>query len=308
MKNLKLCLVAIVTLAVCSNENGQTYSKLSSKADSLYRVKDFENSAKYYEKAFEIQIGNSSDYYNAACSWALAGNKEKAFKNLNLAVDKGWLYLDHTQKDSDLVSLHNEKEWKSTIAKLEKKVDEFESGLNKELIEELKEIGEKDQRYRKQMREISDKYGWQSNEMKELWKKQNELDSLNLIRIEEIIEKYGYPGKSLVGMQSNVAFLVIQHSDIETQEKYLPILKEAADKGELRWSSLALLIDRIRVNNGEKQIYGSQIRQSGDWKHELFPIEDEPNVNKRRAKVGLGPLEEYVKHWNIIYVPKKSKK
>lgn len=158
------------------------------------------------------------------------------------------------------------------------------------------------------MREISDKYGWQSNEMKELWKKQNELDSLNLIRIEEIIEKYGYPGKSLVGMQSNVAFLVIQHSDIETQEKYLPILKEAADKGELRWSSLALLIDRIRVNNGEKQIYGSQIRQSGDGKYVLFPIEDEPNVNKRRAKVGLGPLEEYVKHWNIIYVPKKSKK
>lgn len=122
MKNLKLCLVAIVTLAVCSNENGQTYSKLTSKADSLYRVKDFENSAKYYEKAFEIQIGNSSDYYNAACSWALAGNKEKAFKNLNLAVDKGWLYLDHTQKDSDLVSYIMKKSGNQQLLNLKKKL------------------------------------------------------------------------------------------------------------------------------------------------------------------------------------------
>lgn len=307
MKNSRLPFAATLAIVVCANGDSETYWELISKADSLYRAKDFKNSARYYEKAFQIQIGKDVDYYKAACSQALAGNKEEAFRNLNLAIDKGWLDLERRKKDSDLGILHSEKEWKLTIAKLEKKVDEYESRLNKELIKELKRIGEEDQRYRKEMQAVGEKYGWQSDEMRELWKKQNELDCLNLVRIEEIIEEYGYPGKSLVGKQSEVAFLVIQHSDIETQEKYLPILKEAADKGELSWSSLALLIDRIRVRKGEKRIYGSQVRQKEDGTYELFPIEDEPNVNKRRADVGLGPLEEYLEHWNIIYVPKEKK-
>ncbi|MDT3404368.1 hypothetical protein [Mucilaginibacter terrae] len=33
----------------------------------------------------------------------------------------------------------------------------------------------------------------------------------------------------------------------------------------------------------------------------IDPIEDEPNVNKRRAAVGLQPLEDYVKQWGIEY-------
>ncbi len=41
-------------------------------------------------------------------------------------------------------------------------------------------------------------------------------------------------------------------------------------------------------------------------KNEFFPIEDEANVNKRRAAVGLEPLEEYAKHFGIDYVLPKS--
>ncbi len=53
--------------------------------------------------------------------------------------------------------------------------------------------------------------------------------------MEKVIEEYGYPGKSLVGPSNmGTAFLVIQHSNQEVQEKYLPLLKQAADDGELR--------------------------------------------------------------------------
>ncbi|MCK4307641.1 hypothetical protein KAW50_05380 [candidate division WOR-3 bacterium] len=305
MKKLTM-LILLISIGIFSQLSAQTYSDLIKIAREAYRNKEYLKSAENYEKAFEQKEVRNRDYYDAACSRALAGNVENAFKNLNLAIDKGWLHLEHTKTDPDLESLHNEKGWNTVIEKLGKKIEEYEASLNTELVQKLKDIGEKDQRCRKQMREVGKKYGWQSDEMKELGKKQNELDSLNLIRIEAIIEEYGYPGKSLVGMQSSVAFLVIQHSDLETQEKYLPLLKESADKGELSWASLALLIDRIHTRKGEKQIYGSQIKQTEDGKYELGPIEDEPNVNKRRAKVGLGPLEEYVKHWNIKYtVPKE---
>ena len=34
---------------------------------------------------------------------------------------------------------------------------------------------------------------------------------------------------------------------------------------------------------------------------------DEVNVNKRRASVGLGPLEEYAKYFGVDYVLPKGK-
>ena len=40
---------------------------------------------------------------------------------------------------------------------------------------------------------------------------------------------------------------------------------------------------------------------------ELYPIEDEENVDARRATVGLGPLAPYLKKaFDIDYVPPKK--
>ena len=60
--------------------------------------------------------------------------------------------------------------------------------------------------------------------------------------------------------------------------------------------------DRMLMDKGEKQKYGSQLRmdnESGEW--ELWPIEDPEKVNNRRAEVGLEPIEEYVRHFGIEY-------
>ena len=72
------------------------------------------------------------------------------------------------------------------------------------------------------------------------------------------------------------------------------------------------MIDRIKVNKGLKQIYGTQISPVKDPntgylanKAEIAPIEDEENVNKRRAKVGLKPIEQQAKEFGIDYKPKK---
>ena len=73
-------------------------------------------------------------------------------------------------------------------------------------------------------------------------------------------------------------------------------------------SSLALLIDRIEIREGRKQIYGSQIGTIPNTKTQyVLPLIDPDNVDKRRAEVGLGSISDYVKNWNLIWDVEKYK-
>lgn len=130
----------------------------------------------------------------------------------------------------------------------------------------------------------------------------NYIDSCNLVQVESLVAKYGWLGKSFVGANGNVTlFLVIQHADLTTQEKYLPLLQKSVDEGESRLADLALLQDRVLMRQGKKQIYGSQVVFNKTGGQEFYPIEDEKNVNVRREKAGLQPIEEYAEYFNIDY-------
>jgi len=128
-------------------------------------------------------------------------------------------------------------------------------------------------------------------------------DQLNLEIVTHIIDKYGWLGPDVIGENANSAlFLVIQHSNQTTQEKYLPVLRVAVKNGKAQASALALLEDRVALGQGKKQIYGSQITiNAKTGMNVLSPIEDEINVNKRRKAVGLEPIEDYVKYFGIKY-------
>jgi hypothetical protein len=102
---------------------------------------------------------------------------------------------------------------------------------------------------------------------------------------------------------------VIQHSTLENQEKYLPLMREAVKKGKARPALLALLEDRILVGNGEEQIYGTQAGTDSLGIYKLWPIKDERNVNRRRFSAGLAPLQWYAKKMGLNYtLPKSTKK
>ena len=116
-----------------------------------------------------------------------------------------------------------------------------------------------------------------------------------------IRDRHGYPGKSLVGKeQASTAFFVIQHADLAFQEKYLPLLKQAADAKEIRWRSVALLVDRVHVGQGKKQIYGSQYtRDETTGNFYFFPIENPYKIDSVRATVGLSSFQKYADRANI---------
>src|SRR5690606_33351773 len=101
-------------------------------------------------------------------------------------------------------------------------------------------------------------------------------------------------------------FLVIQHADLSTQLKYLPLILEAKSKNDIHPGSVAWLEDRIAIRQGKNQICGSQVSYDETTKkYKSLPSDDEVHVNERRAAIGMEPLQEYLKQWDIIYLPIK---
>lgn len=139
----------------------------------------------------------------------------------------------------------------------------------------------------------------------EMW----EVDAHNRAWMKEIVDHYGWPGRSLVGKDgSEAAWLLVQHADPDRafQKRCLVLLAGAVKKKDASPQDLAYLTDRVRVGDKAKQVYGTQFRQvNGKW--EPLPIEDEANVDKRRKEVGLPPMAEYRKMMEAAYQPQGKK-
>ncbi len=307
MKNTLLTLsYFIITALTFGQVISPEYYNLVAKAESLYIAKNYKASAFSFSAAFGSNHGDGTVYnkFDAACAWTLANYPDSAFFTLEEIVAKYNFneYEDvHISTNSNLNPLHNDKRWKSLLETIKRNEDKAERSLNKPLAAELDSIYTEDQKYRLMIDSIRKRSGQDSKEMKDLWKIINEKDSINLVKTTTILDKYGWLGTDVVGVKGNAAlFLVIQHSKLKIQEHYLPMMKEAVKNGKALGSQLALLVDRIEMRNERPQIYGSQL-QMKDGKYGFYQIVDEINVNKRRAEVGLQPLEEYARYFNIEY-------
>lgn len=286
---------------------GQTmniYDQNLRKAEQHYKSKEYLKAAKAYSQAFAANkgLGRIDHRYSAARCWAMADELDSAFFNLERIAKSGHFtkyYL--TKTDSSLHRLHGDKRWKTILVLIKANKEKIEPNLNEVLAAQLDTIYSEDQFYRNQVDTIKKQYGFQSKEMQAHWRIIAQKDSANLIKVKAILDNYGWLGKDVVGAQGNATlFLVIQHADLPTQEKYLPMMRDAVKYGKTQASNLALLEDRVALRQGKKQIYGSQIAQNPKTgAYYVSPLEEPENVDKRRAEVHLPPLNEYVKQWGI---------
>lgn len=138
------------------------------------------------------------------------------------------------------------------------------------------------------------------------------IDTANTERVKAIVRQYGWPSPELVGRDgAEAAFLLVQHADLTFQKQMLPLVEKAYRSGGLSGQSYALLLDRVLVREGKPQLYGTQAKGFEQWKGQepvMEPIEDEANVDKRRAEVGLPPLSEYRKALKQMYFPQSQRR
>lgn len=126
-------------------------------------------------------------------------------------------------------------------------------------------------------------------------REQVEFEHARSARIAEIIAATGWPGISQVGEDgSSAAWLLVQHADhdVDLQERALMLLEQAVGAGEAWPANFAYLTDRVCVNLGRRQVYGSQFQGTGA-SFGPCPITDRVRLDKRRASMGLEPFAEY---------------
>ncbi len=129
-------------------------------------------------------------------------------------------------------------------------------------------------------------------------------DEKRTFRLKEIVATYGWPGRSLVGSEAEgAAYLLIAHAvkdsatgapDVAFQRLSLDLMSKMPPC-EVENTHLASLTDRVLLYEGKKQMYGIMLTRNEKGEKVPQPIEDEANVDKRRAKLGLQPLAEYLR-------------
>lgn len=174
-----------------------------------------------------------------------------------------------------------------------KEIAEQKVEFNQDLANELKKMAEVDQiaAYIPQ-----GEYKKMSEEQWNFFK--DSVFTTHQKRLKQIFDKYGFLGFDLVGKEGSQNFwLIVQHSDHnpEFQKEVLGKMKIAVDSGNAKPSYYGLLLDRVRINSGEKQVFGTQVTYNMNT-GQAYPkkLEDSLNVNERRKSIGLKPIEEYL--------------
>ena len=136
-------------------------------------------------------------------------------------------------------------------------------------------------------------------------RKSNELikyakeDHRNQELVISIIEKCGMPTLNEVTQkQMSAIWAGLQHTNKKYRKKYFPQIKEAVENGDLSKQQYALMKDRILMDEGKPQIYGSQIKGN-----KLYKLENPETVNERRKEMGMGTIEDYLRNFNIEFNP-----
>ena len=293
-----LCSALALIGCKTATHTAEEYNAFIRQADSLYMAGNYSDANLSFANAFKSKkLIQDNHLYNGACVAALAGDADKAFARLNMRMkrNKDW-YVDDPMRDNDLKALHSDARWEKYVAEMSARKERIEKDYDKPLREQLKNMVREDQAVRYEYIKA-----WQagdSSSADSLLKRMQYVDSVNLRQVTDILDSRGWVGRDVIGDACEVFWVIIQHAGLEAQGKYLPLFREAVERGELQAGAVAMMEDRVAVFEGRPQRYGSQLQRGEDGTYTPFELLDADKVDKWRAEVGMAPLSEYLKEMN----------
>ena len=163
--------------------------------------------------------------------------------------------------------------------------------MDKKLSDELMRMRREDDATRTRLMESGELFNDYSKEMERVHLR-------NAAALEKILDEHGWPGRTMVGDEgSEAAWLIAQHaiSRPDLQRRCRDLLDHAVVNGEAPPWQAAHLIDRIRVNEGKPQLFGTQYDWDESGELAPHPIEAPAEIDARRAEAGLVPLADATK-------------
>ena len=175
----------------------------------------------------------------------------------------------------------------------------------------LCDIGRKDQEVRTYWAKVATSNVTQEEAI-EYAMKMEATDSTNLVVVSNILDTYGWPS-GLSDEANKAIFLVIDHSDLKTMNKYIGLFSDAVEKGYIQMNDLVTMEDRMLMNEGKPQKYGTQaysLVEDGKTVTYIWPVEDPDKLDALRKSVDLMPIEAYleiVKQQGVEIIYDKTK-
>lgn len=127
-----------------------------------------------------------------------------------------------------------------------------------------------------------------------LMTEQQRLDRENTDRLLDLVDRYGWPTEERVGAGVPDMTAVLIHMPMDRVERALPLLKQETLAGRLPAERYAVIYDRKQQHDGKPQLYGTCSKFDPATRSVLAPaIVDIEQTNRARARIGLGPLEQY---------------
>ncbi|MDX6500641.1 MAG: Ca-activated chloride channel [Blastocatellia bacterium] len=135
-----------------------------------------------------------------------------------------------------------------------------------------------------------------------LRKRVNEARVENNVRLCQILKEFGWPTSVEVEKDGVGAmiYLVRNSRQPDLQADLLPVIIAAVKRGDAEKGEVADLVDRMRVDSGRKQLFGTQVKVI-DGFLVLAPIESEAQVDDRRKQFGLPPLADHLRELEREY-------
>ena len=129
-----------------------------------------------------------------------------------------------------------------------------------------------------------------------LVEEEERTDSLNRVAVDSLLQN-GWP-EGLSEQSNQTIWLIIDHGDVEYQERYLPLIEQQAMRGIISLADYATLSDRVNVRRQRPQRYGTQTgytQRDGETFTYVYPIEDIAKLDSLRLSVGLDSMHIYLR-------------
>ncbi|WP_407534341.1 DUF6624 domain-containing protein [Elizabethkingia miricola] len=293
--------IIIISFLLTSLIYGQNSKQLIDQSIVYLKNKDNLKFDQIRDKVWAAFLKENIPSYNNAIENIKKKQYPDAFKNLDSIISEDYL-IDTILADKNFLALHHMEGWKKFTNQIKAKKSKYNNDVRLKLLD----VQSKDQSIRLIYQELKKTYTDDSDLVKSASEKMKKIDLESVDIVAKIIDKYGWLGKDKIGKEANeTLFLGIQHiDDLVVQSKYLPTIKDAVKKGNAEPWHLAFLTDRILMNQGKKQIYGTQkiITKKTETSY-IIPLENPEKVDELRKEIGLDPLNDDLQEdglsWNL---------